>query len=131
MSADIRLYESFLNHRKRRKLEKRLGPQGVVSLIDLWLNVAVSRPKGVLEDMSEQDIALDAQWPGDPKEFCQALIEIGFLHCEDGIYFCHEWGDHQPYAYYSKERSQQAREAAETRWKRKHPRKKQGGAIDD
>ena len=79
MNKDIRIDLSFLTHRKRKKLFNSLGPQGVLSLIDLWLNTAQNRPKGVLTGMDEADIALDAQWDGDAAQFCKALIEVGFL----------------------------------------------------
>jgi hypothetical protein len=73
--------------------------------------------------MDEADIALDAQWDGDPAQFCKALCDVGFLdRAEDGTYSIHDWQDHQPFAFYSDERVQRAKELAAIRW-----HKKQGG----
>ena len=117
MNKDIRIDLSFLTHRKRKKLAQILGPQGPLSLIDLWLNTAQNRPKGILTGMSDADIALDAQWPGDPGEFCKALFDVGFLdRAEDETYSIHDWRDHQPWAYFAEERSKCARKAAKIRW---------------
>ncbi len=145
MNRDIRIELSFITHRKRKKLFSLLGPQGVLSLIDFWLSTAQNRPKGILTGMDETDISLDAQWPGDPKEFCSALITSGFLdkeclkmhtacnpQCGEQcypqcyLYKVHDWGDHQPFAFYAEERSNRAREAAIARWdKRQTHEKKQ------
>ena len=94
-------------------------------MIDLWLSTAANRPKGILTGMSEQDIALDAQWSGDPGEFCRALMEVGFLdRAENGTYSVHNWKDHQRYAYFAEERSQRAREAVEVRWSKRDAKRK-------
>ena len=74
--GDIRIDVSFLTHRKRKRLQRQLGPQGIVSLIDLWISAAQSRPKGILYGMDVSDIASDAQWPGDAQEFCAAVHRI-------------------------------------------------------
>jgi hypothetical protein len=122
MNRDIRIDLSFLTHRKRKKLFSLLGAQGVLSLVDLWLKTAENRPKGILTAMDETDIALDAQWDGDPAKFCDALRDVGFLdRSEDGTYSIHDWQDHQPFAYFAEERSKRAREAAESRWTRRNP----------
>jgi len=127
MNEDIRIDISFSNHRKRKKLFSLLGAQGVLSLIDLWIKTAENRPKGILAGMDEADIALDAQWPGNPAQFCQALIDTGFLErSENGIYSIHDWKEHQRYVYFSEERSKVARDAAEKRWK-----KRRGIKIED
>jgi hypothetical protein len=111
---------SFPTHRKRKKLFNTLGAQGVLSLIDLWLATAANRPKGILSGMDEADIALDAQWSGDPAQFCKVLCEVGFLdQAEDGTYLIHDWKDHQPFAFYAEERSQKSRELAFKRWGKK------------
>lgn len=88
--------------------------------MDLWLNTAQNRPKGILIGMNETDIALDAQWPGDPTQFCKALIDVGFLEKgKDGMYSIHDWKEHQRYAYFSEERSKIARDAAQKRWEKR------------
>ncbi len=122
MNKDIRIDISFSNHRKRKKLFNLLGAQGVISLIDLWLATAQNRPRGVLTGMDESDIALDGQWSADAGQFCKVLCEVGFLdRAEDGTYSIHDWKDHQPFCFYSEERSRQARQAAEIRWGKENP----------
>jgi hypothetical protein len=126
MNKDIRLDLSFSTHRKRKKLFNILGAQGVLSLIDLWLNTAQNRPKGILTGMDEADIALDAQWSGDAGEFCRTLCDVGFLErAENGTYSIHDWRDHQRYAYFAEEGSQRAREAVEVRWSKRDAEKLQ------
>ena len=123
---DIRIDLSFLQHRKRKKLMQELGPEGVLALIDLWLNTRQTRPKGVLYGLSEIDIALDAQWSGDPVRFCAALVAIGFLdRSEEGVYSLHNWSRHQPFAFFEDERKERARKNAEGRWRQKEEPKRE------
>lgn len=118
MNSDIRIPVSFIGHRKRRKLNLMLGvPECAGYLLDLWLNAAMNRPKGVLHDMDAADIALDAGWEGDPDVFVEGLVNCGFLDVDDeGVYVIHDWNVHQGYAQFSEERSEQARNAANVRW---------------
>ena len=86
-------------------------------MIDLWLATAQNRSKGILTGMTEADIALDAQWDGDPAYFCKALTDVGFLDKDEGgTYSIHDWKDHQPFAYYAEERSFRAKRAIMIRW---------------
>jgi hypothetical protein len=117
--TDIRIEFSFLTHRKRKRLTSLLGPQGVLSLIDLWINTAQNRPKGILVGMDEIDIANDAQWSGDPKALVNALVDSGFLiQNGNGCYEIHDWDKHQRWAYFSEERSVKARESVSKRWEK-------------
>ncbi|HFQ92036.1 MAG TPA: hypothetical protein ENK29_04070 [Chromatiales bacterium] len=95
MNTDIRVAISFRGHRKRKRLAIMLGPEGVLALLDLWIGVAASRPDGTLSGWDEIDIALEAGWDGDPQEFVDALLKVGFLdRDEDGVYSLHDWLDH-------------------------------------
>lgn len=97
----------------------------MLSLIDLWLAAAANRPKGILMGMTEEDIALDAQWSGDPGEFCRSLCDIGFLdRSADGTYSIHDWKEHQAFCFYSEERSKQAKEAIAIRWTKRRGQNK-------
>ncbi|MDO4561390.1 MAG: hypothetical protein Q4C86_10620 [bacterium] len=118
MNSDIRIPVSFIGHRKRRKLSLALGvPECAGYLLDLWLNAAMNRPKGVLYDMDAADIAIDAGWEGDPEVFVGALVSCGFLDLDnDGVYVLHDWAEHQGYAQFAEERRDQARNAANARW---------------
>ena len=118
MNSDIRIATSFRGHRKRKKLKMLLGlTSGPLDyLIDLWIATAENHPDGVLLNMSEIDIALEANWEGDPHEFVKALEDAGFLDQTNGTYTLHDWADHQPWVCHSKQRSERAKQAARIRW---------------
>lgn len=101
MNTDIRLSVDFYSSLKVRKLIKRLGADGVVSLLKLWIWCAKERPTGVLSKCAKDDIDLVADWNGDsPNEFADTLIELGFLDidAESGEYVIHDWIENNPYA---------------------------------
>lgn len=106
---DIRISIDFLTHRKRRKLERILGPKGVLSLIDLWLSVARQRPSGVLYGYDEMDVELEANWTGEDGALVKALVEVGFLDECDGTYSLHGWEDRQEWVTGSQDRSDKSR----------------------
>lgn len=117
MNSDIRILTSFLTSRKRKKLRTILGDRSDSYLIDLWLQAAINRPKGILSGMIAEDVALDAGWEGDPAVFVDALIRCGFLDLtEAGEYQLHDWAQHQPWAVGAEERSIKAKKAAAVRW---------------
>ena len=117
MNTDIRISVSFRHHRKRKRLKLLLGPGSTDYLLDLWLATAMNHPDGVLSGMDETDIALEAGWEGDPAEFCRALLECKFLERdEEGIYFLHDWEDHQPWVVKAEARSAKARNAVNAKW---------------
>lgn len=110
MSTDIRLDTSFRFHRKRKKLFMALGAEGVLSFIDLMLATAEQRPAGVLEGYDISDIEIEAGWNGNPGQFVQTLLEIGFLDKDDlGTFSLHNWDIRQPWVFNSEERSDKCR----------------------
>ena len=116
LNTDIRISVSFKGHRKRKRLKMVLGAGSTDYLIDLWISTAMNHPDGKLVGMDEIDIALEAGWEGDAKEFVAALVRCGFLdECESG-YCLHDWEDHQLYAVHAEERKERARNAAAKRW---------------
>lgn len=131
MNSDIRVAVSFKGHRKRKKLHKMIGPQGVLCLLDLWLGVAMSNPAGMLTAWDEHDIALEAGWEGDPMEFVVALVDCRFLEkTADGTFKLHDWEDHQGYVVHAPARSERARLAAEARWNKRTGKEKQEHNAD-
>lgn len=116
MNTDIRISTSFLNHRKRKKLKQILGPGSTDYLIDLWINTAINRPKGILYDMDKGDIALDAGWEGKADYFVDVLLQVGFLDYDGESFRLHDWDKHQSWAVNADERADQARKAANARW---------------
>ena len=79
MNTDIRVCVSFKGHRKRKKLQRLLGAEAVLCLIDLWISAAMTKPDGVLSGMDSDDIAIEAGWDGDANEFVSALKSVGFI----------------------------------------------------
>lgn len=117
MNSDTRISVSFLTHRKRKRLRLVLGPGSTDYILDLWLRTAMNRPLGVLHNMDETDIAIDAGWEGNPHEFIQALLDCGFLDRDDnGTFALHDWATHQSYAVHADARSEKASKAAAARW---------------
>lgn len=105
MNPDIRIEISFRGHRKRGKLQALLGPKSTDYLIDLWIGSALSRPEGILHGYDPLDSAIEARWDGDPQEFVDALVRVGFLDILDnGTYALHDWEEHQPFVVKAKER---------------------------
>jgi hypothetical protein len=118
MRADIRVDADFIGNPKTQRLIRELGPNAIISLLALWGYAARNRPKGILRGLSPGDIAMVARWEGDPKAFVDGLVRLRWLEKRGKVYSIHDWEIHQPYAYFAEERSQAARKAAETRWKK-------------
>lgn len=121
MNTDIRLKTSFMYHHKTLKLEKKLGPEGVLALIRLWLYVATNHPKGDISKLDNEDIAAVCLWHKEPSHLVNTLIEVGFIDewiNEDGSISrkIHDWEEHNRFAYYAEERVEIARKNAERRW---------------
>ncbi|MDE7064195.1 MAG: hypothetical protein K2O70_01835 [Desulfovibrionaceae bacterium] len=109
MNTDIRIAVDFFAHHKTRKLKKRIGSDGVLSLIQLWTYAAKIRPDGDLDGMSGEDIELAADWDGEDGAFAAALADVGFLECVDGRFVLHDWVENNPWAVGSDSRSDTSR----------------------
>jgi hypothetical protein len=119
MNKDFRLSTGFIAHPKTVKLRRRIGADGVLSLISLFGFTAQNKPDGQLTGMSDEDLAIAAGWDGEPAIFISALMECRFLDDCDGHFAVHDWAMHNGWAANAESRSQQSRSAAEQRWKRK------------
>jgi len=124
MNTDIRIKTNFLTHHKTLRLLRKIGAEGVLSLIGLWLYVAQYRPKGDISDLSPEDIAAVSLWNKDPQIFLNVLIEVGFIDetiNPDGSIkrVIHDWEEHNKFCYFAPERSEIARKNVEKRWKKK------------
>jgi len=115
MNTDIRLSTTCFGHTKIIKLERRLGAEGVLSLIRLWVYTAQNREKGVLHDMTEEDIAIAAGWKEDETKFIETLCSLRLLD-KDEWYSIHNWRKHNTYAAFNEVRSEAGRKAAAARW---------------
>lgn len=120
MNADIRISVGFPNHPKTVKLDRRLGFQGIRSLLALWTWAAQNRPDGnlggangrstvVQRPLDEEDIEIAAQWPGEPGLFVATLVTLGWLDRTECGYLLHEWEQHNPWVAAATNRSDKAR----------------------
>ncbi len=109
MNTDIRIAVDFFAHHKTRKLRKRIGADGVLSLIQLWTYAAKLRPDGDLDGMSAEDIELAADWGGEDGDFVKTLADVGFLDFVDDHYILHDWLENNPWAGGSDARSDTSR----------------------
>jgi hypothetical protein len=94
----IRVKRDFFYHFKTRKLIKRLGLSGAVSLVKLWTYAMEFKPDGVLSGMSDEAIAIAVDWEGDPSLFVSTLLKLRFLDDNNGTLSIHDWLEHQPHA---------------------------------
>ena len=119
-AQDIRLSVGFPNHPKTIKLERRLGFQGIRSLLSLWTWAAQNRPEGnlggandrsttVQRPLDEEDIEIVAQWPGEPGAFVATLVALGWLDQTAHGYCLHEWQQHNPWVAAATNRGDKAR----------------------
>lgn len=120
MVTDFRLAISFRDNKKRVRLQRVLGAEGVLALIDLWGYAAENKPDGILSGMDDEDICIAAQWTGETEKFVSSLADdrIKFLEFDLtlGCYVLHDWEDHNPWATGSKRRSDAAKVGARSRW---------------
>jgi len=119
----IQLHVDFFTSVKTRKLQRKLGEEGVISLLRLFNYTAQHRPDGKL-NMTADDIELVADWKGEPDNFYNTLAELSWLDIESGSVSVHGWAENQPWIASQAERTTRARKGAEARWnKSKHSEK--------
>jgi hypothetical protein len=128
MNSDIRVSTGFYNHIKRRRLQQKLGADGVLAIIDLWLFMATHQPDGDLSNFSPEEIALAANYQHSPENLLAALENIGFIDAKlnkDGSESrkLHDWEIHNAWAANAKQRSESARKLARKRWDKKYANK--------
>ena len=116
MGTDIRISVEFLDHPKTIKLERKLGVDGLKSLISLWLWSRVNRPCGDLHGMDTEDIEIAAKWNGTPGEFVNATLTLRWLDVNEPLtenckpcYSLHDWADHNSWAVGTEARSDASR----------------------
>lgn len=122
MVEDFRISTSFRNNKKRIRLQRCLGAEGVLAVIDLWGYAAENKPDGILSNMDEEDICIAANWGGDTAAFIDAIADkkSRFIERdeESGWYVIHDWMDHNPYVSSFEKRSQAGKKAINARWER-------------
>lgn len=120
MNPDIRVQTTFPHHHKTKKLRRKLGGDGIVALLFLWVFAAENRPNGVLSGMDPDDIAIACQWEGDATSMLQALLDVGFLKLVEGVYVLHDWLENNPWAAAAPARKAKASAAARARWEKRN-----------
>lgn len=120
MTDDIRLAVGFPTHRKTKRLRKRLGADGVLSLIYLWAWAARERWSGDLTGLSDEDIEEEALWEGEPGALIAALTDerIRFMEGPPAGRRLHDWQEHNPYAAGKGGRITKGKQAATARWEK-------------
>ncbi len=113
---DIRIDTKFFQHPKTLKLLHRLGPEGVIGLLKVWLWAGENRQDGRLHGLSSEDVDLIAGWDpvrSDPvrsgQSFCSVAMELHWIDEEDGTLVLHEWQIHNPWVADAPSRSDKAR----------------------
>lgn len=97
MNTDIRLSVNFFDHTKTYALDARLGKEGIVCLLKLWVWAAVKRPSGDLSGYCSGILEKAAGWQGEPGSFVEGLLDIGWLDGEDNSFRLHGWEEAQPW----------------------------------
>lgn len=119
MNTDFRVSVGLPGHHKTAKLIRRIGKDGVCSLVFLWAYVAQHRPDGRLTGIDAEDIAIIAKWDGDPDEFINVLVDVGFIDRGPDCLIIHDWTKHNGYASSAHLRSEAARQAVQKRWEKR------------
>ena len=120
MADDIRFSVNFWTHPKTVKLSRKGGLEAVRSLQILWCFCAQERTDGVLSGMDAEDIEIAADWQGDEGRLVELLVAGNWLErLEDGTYALHGWEERQAYVSKAESRKEQARVAAEARWRKR------------
>jgi hypothetical protein len=108
-SKDARINTALPSHPKAKKLLRELGAEGGWYLVRLFLWATENRSGGDLSGMSDDDIELAIDWPGDLGAFVGHLALVGFIDGEAGSRRIHDWNEHNPWAAGAKDRSTKAR----------------------
>lgn len=111
-ASDIRISTTLPQHPKYKRLRARLSWVGVAHLFHFLLWARTNRPDGDLTGMSNEDIELAIDWPGDAGAFAVALVDVRFLDGVEGAYQVHDWEEHQPWAAGTEDRSDRSKWAA-------------------
>ncbi len=85
---------------KFKRLMRRLheSKRGVAGLLELlWISTATNARRGDIGRFSNEEIAIECDWAGDPDELVAALVEVGFLDSSaEHRLIVHDWHIHAP-----------------------------------
>ena len=79
----------------RRLRDSKRGVSGLLTL--LWIAVQNNAKRGDIGQFSNEEIAIEVDWEGDPDELVEALVETEWLdvHPEHRLVI-HDWHEHAP-----------------------------------
>lgn len=99
MSKDFRIKASAFDNVKLKKLRKRLGDDGLLSLIAVWAYAAEHKTNGVLAGCSSEDIEEIAEWNREQNVFVETLTSLRLFDIDEVSGFSiHDWKAHNPFA---------------------------------
>jgi hypothetical protein len=110
----INLEADYFDHPKTRRLIGLLGKGSEVLPIRLWCWCArYHAENGMLTDYSTQEIESCVGWWGEPGQFVEAMVKVGFMESNGTSYYVHEFAERNGHIAAFKER---AKKGAEARW---------------
>jgi len=59
-----------------------------------WWAIDNLNPDGELGDLTDYEIAMAAEWDGDPEKFVAALTEAGYIDNDEECRYLHDWYDY-------------------------------------
>jgi hypothetical protein len=92
--AWIESHQDLLHHPKTQKLARILCVSRVTAighLHCLWWWAVDYAEDGELSQFDALDIAIGGEWEGEPQEFLDALIFVGFVDCYEDSRWIHNW----------------------------------------
>lgn len=90
----FRAESSLRSHPKIAKLAKRLSvcrPHALGLVTGLWAWACDTAPDGNLSSYDAEDLAIAAEWDGQPEDFLDALVGVRLIDREDGKLSLHDW----------------------------------------
>jgi hypothetical protein len=125
MNKDVRISVDYFTNLKTTKLQRLLGEHGVMCHLRLLCWTGKHRPKGIFYDMFSEDLESVSGWEGKEGKLISHFLDLKLISWlsepPKGMSEClelNDWKEWNGYAYWSEERSSQAREAAQARWKK-------------
>ena len=112
MPNDARISTGLPHHPKTKKLTRRLGEASGWYLLRLILWAATNRSNGDFSGLSDEDLEIATDWPGEANAFIATLSDVGFLDGAEYSRKFHDWEQHNPWVAGAGKRSEKARFAA-------------------
>jgi len=109
VNTDIRISVTFLQNPKIKKLERRVGLEGLKALLALWIWTAQNKPTGDLAGLDDESVEMAADWVGEDGAFVQALKALRLLDGEEGSYCIHDWVENNGWAANESDRADTSR----------------------